>query len=146
MNKQYAQEQLDKIYEKLPEELQETLFSMETAESIGETCESYGIKDGRVGQVSDLVGHVLMGFLLPQEFAGVVEKEVKLPKVLAQGIARDLNRFVFYPVRAALEQLHKMEIEVPAKIVTPQPSPEEADEPRAEERIKGPDGYREPIE
>ena len=137
---QYTQEQLDKIYEKLPEELKEAIFSVETAEEIGDTCESYGITDNRVGEIADRVGYVLAGLMLPQEFAQVIETEVKLPKVLAQAIARDLNRFVFYPVRPALEQLHRMEIEVSAKIVTPEPSAEQ------EEKPKEPDSYREPLE
>lgn len=145
MSNPYTQEQLDKIFEKLPEELQEAIFSVETAESIGETCESYGITDGRVGQISDLVGHVLLGVLLPQEFPGTLEKEVKLPNVLAQAIAKDLNRLVFYPMRPSLEQLHRMEIEVSARVVTPEP-PGEAQEQRKEEEPKGPDSYREPIE
>ena len=145
MPRQYTQEQLDKTYEKLPQELQEALFSMETAESIGQVCDSYGIQDERRGQVSDFAGHVLMGLLLPQEFADVLEKEVKLSKVLAQAIARDLNRFVFYPVRPALEQLHRMEIEVSARVVTPQPA-EEGEAPTEKPRQAGPDTYREPIE
>ena len=140
MPKQYTQEQLDKIYEKLPEELQEAIFSMETATEIGDTCESYGIRDNRVREVAEQAGYVLMGLTLPQEFAEVLEKEVKLPKVLAEAITKDLNRLVFYPVRPALEQLHRMEIEVSARIVTPQPTPEN------KEKLRGPDSYREPIE
>ena len=142
---QYTQEQLDKIYEKLPEELKEAIFSVETAEEIGDTCESYGITDNRVGEIADRVGYVLAGLMLPQEFAQVLETEVKLPKVLAQAIARDLNRFVFYPVRPALEQLHRMEIEVSARVVTPQPA-EEGEAPTEKPRQAGPDTYREPIE
>ena len=147
MPRQYTQEQLDKMQEKLPEELKEAIFSMETAEEIGKTCESYGIADNRVGQVSDLAGHVLMGLLLPQDFAGVLEKEVQLPKVLAKAIARDLNRLVFYPVKPALEQLHKMEIEVSAKITTPKASEEEPtskEQPKQESRPDDP--YHESLE
>lgn len=144
MPSQYTQEQLDKIVEKLPEELREAMFSMETAQEIGEICESYGINDNRVGEISDRVGYVLAGLMLPQEVAQVLEKEVKLPRVLAEAIARDLNRLVFYPVKAALEQLHRMEIEVSAKIVTPQP--EEGEAPTEKPKPSGPDTYREPIE
>ncbi|MDO8474115.1 MAG: hypothetical protein Q7S62_00980 [bacterium] len=145
MPRQYTQEQLDKIYEKLPEELQEAIFSMETAEEIRNTCESYGINDNRVGEVADRVGYVLMGLLLPQEFSGVLEAEVKLPKTLADAISRDINRLVFYPVKPALEQLHRMEIEVTAKIVTPKPEEAETTKEKPEEP-KGDDTYREPLE
>lgn len=146
MPTQYTQEQLDKLYEKLPEELREAMFSMETAEEIGEICESYGINDNRVGEIADRVGYILAGLMLPQEFAAVLEKEVKLPKVLAEAISKDLNRFVFYPVRPALEQLHRMEIEVSAKIVTPQPVPETEEQTPEKPKQSEPDTYREPIE
>jgi len=45
-----------------------------------------------------------------------------------------------------LEQLHRMEIEVSAKIVTPEPSLGEVEQPKKEERPSGPDTYRESIE
>ena len=148
MAKKYSQSQLDQIYEKLPEELKEAIFSVETAENIGETCESYGITDNRVGEIADHVGHVLMGLLLPQEFAGVLEREVKLSKTPAELIARDLNRLIFFPIRPALEQLHRMEIEVSAKVVTPETPAQEQKESKQNppEEPRKPNSYQEPIE
>ena len=145
MPTQYTQEQLDKIYDKLPEELQEAIFATETAEDIGSVCDTYGVGDARGTEIAKQVGYILMGLILPQEFSGVLEKEVKLPKALAEAISRDINRLVFYPVKPALEQLHRMEIEVTAKIVTPKPEEGESEEEKPEEP-KGDDTYREPIE
>ncbi|MBI4127571.1 MAG: hypothetical protein HY459_00720 [Parcubacteria group bacterium] len=145
MPRQYTQEQLEQIYQKLPEELQETLFSLETSENIGQVCESYGVGDERVSEIARYAGHVIMGLILPQEFSGVLETDVKLPKTLADAIARDINRLVFYPIKPALEQLHRMEIEVTAKIITPKPEEAETTEEKQEEP-KRDDTYREPIE
>ena len=141
----YTKEQLDKIYENLPEELKEAIFSVETAEEIGETCKSYEITDERVGKVAKLAGHVLMGLLLPKEFAETLTQEIKLPKVFAQAISRNLNRLVFYPVKPALEQLHQIEIKVEAKVVTPKPE-EDTEQEQPQEEPRGPDRYREEIE
>ena len=138
---QYTQEHLDKIHEKLPEELQEAIFSMETAQAIESACNTYGITDNRVNTIAERVGHVLMGIILPQEFEEILEKEVSLPKILAQAISRDINRLIFYPVKPVLEQLHQMEIKVTAKVVTPQP-----EEQRSSKKPSGPDAYQEPIE
>jgi hypothetical protein len=146
MPRQYTQEQLEQIYQKLPEELQEALFSLETAENIREVCESYGIGDERVSEIAKYAGHVLMGLILPQEFSGVLETDVKLPKTLADAVARDINRLVFYPVKPALEQLHRMEIEVTAKITTPNPPTETQEKPEETEERGGSDTYREPLE
>lgn len=147
MPTQYTQEQLDKIYDKLPEELKEAIFSVETAEDIGSVCDTYGVTDERGTEIAKQAGHVLMGLVLPQEFSGALETDVKLPKTLADAIARDINRLVFYPVKPALEQLHRMEIEVTAKIVTPKPEEEsEEEKPEEPEKPNGDDTYREPIE
>ena len=145
MPRSYTQEELDKAYERLPDELQKAVFSIETSDAVWRACERQGIKDERFGEIGRRVGYVLMGLILPAEFQGILEKEVKLPKAAAKEIARDINRFVFYPVRPALEQLHRMEIEVSAKIVTPEPSSEEAQQPKKEEPRRE-DAYREPVE
>ena len=147
MLKQYTQEQLDKIYENLPKELQESLFSPETAQDIGEVGETYGVIDERLNKIAEYVGYVLMGLILPQEFVGTLEKRVNLPHTLAEAIARDLNGLIFYPVKPALEQLHGIEI-------TPSGKPIEDPEAKEEKSLTeekpttptGKDTYRESIE
>ena len=49
-----------------------------------------------------------MGLLLTSEFAQTLQKEVGLSENKADAIAREINRFVFYPVKPALDQLHEM--------------------------------------
>ena len=149
MQSAYSNEQIWKTIEKLPEELAEALFSVETANAIRQVCAQHAIGDARVGDIAEIAGQVLMGFLLPQEVQEKLEKEIGLQKETAQGITRDLNRLVFYPVKPALEQLHQMEIQVTAKIVTPKPPTEEKQAPQADEKPeepRGPDSYREPLE
>jgi len=107
MPSQYPQEQLNKLYEKLPKELQTALFSEETAEVIGNACSQYGIEDERVAEVAKHVGDVLMGFILPSELEDALRKNVDLPEVLFKPIASEINRFTFYPVKQALEQIHR---------------------------------------
>ena len=102
----YPQEQLQKLYKQLPRELQDAVFSEETAEIISNACEQYGIDDERVSQVAKYVGDVLMGFILPSEFENEIRKNVALPEVLVKPIANEISRFIFYPHKAALEQLH----------------------------------------
>ncbi len=136
----YTQDELWKIYEKLPQELQEAIFSVETADAILNSCERNKVED--VSKVAHYAGLVLMGLILPQEFSGTLKKEMGLTKALADAITRDIDRLVFYPVKPALEQLHRMEIEVTAKVVTPQPLEESEEKP---EEPKGEDRYRESL-
>ena len=53
MLRPYTEEQLDKIYNKLPEELQEVIFSVETAEDIGSVCDTYGVTDERGTEIAN---------------------------------------------------------------------------------------------
>lgn len=102
----YTREQLDQIYEKLPEELQEAIFSVETADAVYNACMAQNIVDERGNKVAELTGQVLMGLLLPEDFQKSLEKEGGIKKEAATNIARDITRFVFFPVKESLRQLH----------------------------------------
>lgn len=147
MPPQYSQSQIEQAINKLPSELEEAFYSLETAENIVNTCESYGILDERVQKVSELVGLVLLGLIPPQHFQENLEKKVGLPVTLAKAVSQDINRFVFYPVRPFLEDLHKT-----AATSTKEPSGREKQEKEVEksekEQEESPrkDTYREPIE
>ena len=71
-------------------------------------------------------------------------------KEVAKKVAQEINRFVFYPVRPALEQIQKIEIApAPAipKVIPPKPAeviPEK--EKPVEKKPSKVDIYREPIE
>lgn len=125
MPKQYTKEQLEELLEKLPQELQEALFSLETAENILNSCEAYGVTDERMGQVAERVGQTLMGLLPPADLPRALQQEIGLSEILAKAITREINRFIFYPVKPLLEELYKIEIAPPAKPTEITPPPEE---------------------
>jgi len=104
---QYSDEQLNTLYKKLPKELLDAVYSEETAEIIGNACEQYGIEDARVSAIAKYAGQVLTGLLLPSEFEDAIRKNVELPEVLVKPIASEISRFVFYPQKAVLEELHR---------------------------------------
>jgi hypothetical protein len=138
MEKEYTKEELWKIFEKLPDELKEAIFSEKTAEDIFNICTRNGIEDERMSKVAKYVGRVLMGLLPPNEFEEILEKEVGIEKEVAKSIRREVEMLIFYPVRNRLEEIYKVEIAPPAKITPP---------PKFEEKPSPPrDIYREPIE
>ena len=106
---QYTKEQYWKIYEKLPQELKEAVFSAEVAEHIATACERNNVQE--MSQVAAAVGDVLMGVTKPSDFQQVLQKEVGLKLSVAQAVAQELNRFVFYPVKAQLEEIHRVPAE-----------------------------------
>jgi hypothetical protein len=144
MAKEYSKEELWKLYEKLPQELKEAIFSEETAEDIWNICERNGIEDERVSGVARYTGRVLMGLIPPDEFQENLEKELKLKKSQAKKLAQEINRFIFFPVKASLEKIYKIPI-APPLAGQKAPSPEAG--PREEKPTVPPkkDIYREAI-
>lgn len=143
--RQYTQDEIWKIYEKLPEELREAIFLEETADYIFNSCERNNVE--AVSRVAYYTGLVLMGLILPQEFSETLKKEVGLSKTLAEAIAREINRFVFYPVKPALEQIHNMEMgqaEKPAE--NPQGIQAGPPQSRQQASLGREDTYKEPID
>ena len=104
----YTPEQLEQIYQKIPDELQEAIFSVETADAVYNACLTQNITDERGNKVAELVGQVLMGLLLPEEFQKSLEKDGGIKKDAAMNIARDITRFVFFPVKESIRQLHNI--------------------------------------
>ena len=131
-----------KLYEKLPHELKDALLAEETGDTVYETVERNDAMEQH-GAIVDLTGQVLIGLLLPPDFAQKIQG-LGVKKEAAEIIAREINRIIFYPVKPALEQLHQMEIKVTAKVVTPKPEEERKEQPP--EKPSGPDHYREEIE
>lgn len=108
-------EQFWKLYEHLPAELKETIFSQETADHIYDSCIKNGIAEENVSRVAGIVGDTLLGLTLPEDFQKTLEKEPGLKKDAATAISREITRFVFFPVKESLRQLHAItEVASPA--------------------------------
>jgi hypothetical protein len=135
----YPKEQVWKIYEQLPEELKEAIFSQETAENILTVCKTNGIKDSEtVSQIARLTGYVLLGLLPINEFEESLKQELKLKEAVAKRITFGIHRLVFFPVRKSLNALYEIELNLP-KVVSEK-------EKNLKRGPKKKDLYREPIE
>ncbi len=156
MAKQYTQEELWKLYEKLPEELKRAMVGADTSDHVWNICERYEFDE--VSKVAKLVGDVLLGILAPEDFQEELEKELKVEKETAKKATQEINRFIFYPVRPLLEQLHEIKVSPERKptaeqpIVTTEPGVEteiKTEKAVGEEKPSAPssqDTYRESIE
>ncbi len=139
MAEKYSREQLWEFYKKLPEELKEAAFSIEAADVIQGVCQRNKIEEDKISKITEYVGNVLLGLLPPEDFQNTLEEELKLEKETIEKVAQEINRFIFYPVKPALEQLYK----------TGAVSKEETERPVIEKTERKPakeDIYKEPIE
>jgi len=143
MPEKLSSDQIWKLYEKLPKELQDVFFTQETGDITYEICEKNGVLD-KFSEIVDNVSYVLLGVLPPDEFQKTLEKEVKLKPDVAKKVSREINRYIFFPVKSSLEMLYRIEIAPPARPAPP--SPEVPPKAPPEEKPKKPDIYREPIE
>ena len=125
MTHQYTKDELWDLFDKLPQELKGAVFSEENAEHISRICERYDIAEPP--KIAYQVGLVLMGVLLPEEFEKTLVGELEIEQEKAARIARDIHRFVFYPVKPALNQLHKPGGQQ-SQEEKPQPTPGPADD------------------
>lgn len=154
MLQEYSKDDLWNIYEKLPQELKEAIFSDKTASSIDEICSRNNIDEGeKISEVARFIGRVLLGLLSPNKLTEVLEKELKLKKEVAKETSQQIERIVFYPVKASLENLYGTGTATPAGPAKTKTSPSKAERPEetfeaseASKTKKGPDTYREPIE
>jgi len=150
MAAKYTPQQFWELYKKLPEDLQDALFADKTTDEIYDICERNGVLDS-LEQIVEHVGYVLLGVLPPADFQETLEKELNLEKDKAKKVSQEINRFVFYPVKANLESLYKIEITPPPTGVRTALPTEEMTPSFKEKRGEKPltpsakDVYREPI-
>ncbi len=145
MPKAYTKEQLRELYNKLPKELQEAIFSNETAEYIKNICERYEIKKSEdISLVAKLVGDVLLGISATDDFQKSLETDLNIKKEEAKKISQEIYRSIFYPVKPAIEQISGKGInpvaEIEKEIISPSAIEEKPPTPKKS------DTYREPIE
>jgi hypothetical protein len=157
MLKKYTHEELRKLYKELPDELQDAIWSKETADNIYNICKRNNLKENSI--VAKLVGKVLLGVLPLKEFQETVGQELSLDEKTVKEVTREINQFIFYPVRIHLEKLYQTET---TPYTTPPPSatkiktePKELQKEKIEEgeedkgnkeKEKRIDKYRESIE
>ncbi len=106
---EYTKEQLWKIYENIPKELKEAIFSVETADNIHSICLKVGVKEENNSKIAELIGDVLLGILPPEELQKTIENELKINENSAKKINQMIGRIIFLPVKPALDKLYEKE-------------------------------------
>lgn len=149
----YTKEQLWSLYNKLPDELKEAIFSDKSANDINDICSRNGIEDKQISEVARYTGRVLMGILPPEELQKTLEEKISIEKDNAKKIAEEICHLIFGPVKEILDALYERE-DIPSPSEPPLvPSPKPPEEPPevktpetpAEEQSQKEDTYREPF-
>jgi hypothetical protein len=133
MNKKYTKEEIDKIYQELPDVLKDVLFSEETSKNIYNSCKENDISGDKMKEISILVGDIILGIVDFNDLEKNMIRDLEIDIKKAKNISKEINRFVLSPVKEEIRQLsHENEDEENEKIAPDKP-------------IKQ-DLYREPVE
>jgi len=106
--KQLTKEQYWKLFNSLSEEMKDVIFSEKTAKDIADIGERNEIDN--VSLLADCISQVLFGILPPDELRETLEKDLGLKKSQSQTLMQEINRFIFYPIKANLEEMYNTEI------------------------------------
>jgi len=139
---QYSKEQLWQLYQGLPDELKNAVFSETNADNLYDICNQNNIKDDAViSEIAKKITYVFLGLLRPDELPEKISTDLNIEKNKASQIATEINNYIFLPVRKNLEMLYQIEMK-PAAATTAPTSKKSA----PIEKVKTKDRYREVVE
>lgn len=146
----YTRKQMDDMFEKLPNDIQEALQSDQTIKCLVQIREKYNLQDEQSGELSAEIGMLMLGASFPQHFIENLKNTMKIPEETAKAIASEVNEKIFRPVKESLKQLHSLiKKEEPIRIITPSTAfvgtKKQAEIPKDEKNVTNIDPYREAI-
>lgn len=109
----YTQEQLDELYDNMPESLHDVMWDEKTTGVILDIERRYMLesKNGLLGKIT---GRVLMGALPIQKFRATIQEELQIPEEQAREIATEIRDTIFAPVAEDLRKVHGLDNAPPA--------------------------------
>ncbi len=107
----YTKEQLSEAFKKLPQDIRNAIFSVDTATAIQEIGTKNQLMIDKVGELADETGLVMLGFTRPSTFISNLSDRLGIEKEAAKEIAEEINSRIFFPVRENLKKIHGMEEE-----------------------------------
>jgi hypothetical protein len=110
------------LYHKLPAELQEALFDDELWESVIELCDRYQTRES-LDLIADGLADVLLGVLPPNTYTDNLTQNLKTDKATTSRMVHEINRFILFPVKEALEEVYNLELTPLAGSPSPNASP-----------------------
>ena len=108
LEKENLKEKISQIYDNLPEEIKQALFSYENAILNLKICQKFGISEEKASRLSLLVGKVLLGILNPKDFSEKLSQDLEISPETSLKIFHLLSREVFFPLREKIKEAEKL--------------------------------------
>ena len=123
-----SKEKYIEIFNNLPEDIQDALFSLETADIIQEVGSKNKLNDASISILTGLVGDLLMGLVNETDFQKKIAEEVVSDSNLSHIIAQELIDRIISP--KLLRPAFAVETEKEPEAPPPPPKPEPTLEPK----------------
>jgi hypothetical protein len=104
---EFTKEQIEKAFEKLPEDLKDALNSTDVYEDLLEILKKHDLMLDQGSILEQEIGLVLLGLVPVENFSVRLKSALKIPSSKAQEITVDINQKVFQEYRDALRQIHE---------------------------------------
>lgn len=98
--------ELQQKFKKLPENLRDAIFSVDTANIIQAISKKYGLAVDKMGELADEVGLLMLGITHPKDFVANLGSRLGTDAETTQKIAQELNAQIFSKVKESLKKLH----------------------------------------
>jgi len=102
----YTQEQLLKRYKKLPQDVKDAIFSVDTANAIYNIGMRHKLMIDKIGKLAEETGLVMLGLIHPADFIINLSNRLEVDKKTAKKIAEEINREIFAKIRESLKKMH----------------------------------------
>ncbi len=113
----HTTEQLNKIYQGLPEDLKDIIASVDSTTIIQDVGGKYNLHIDQIGELGSETGLVLMGITPPAQFVTNLASRMKVDRLIANEIANEINEKIFSRVRESLKKAQTLNVE-PEKTAT----------------------------
>ena len=100
-----SQNKLWAIYETLPDNLKDAIFSEDTADAIWNICKLHDVD--RPSDIAKIVGRVLMGLLPTKMLIETLEDELALDEDIAKKVGMEIEHFIFNAIKNELDVLYE---------------------------------------
>lgn len=119
------QKRLLDIYEELPQEVREAIFSVNTADTIMKIGRENKLTTEKIGILADEAGLLMLGVTHPNNFISNLDKRLQIDKETTRKVAHAVNEQIFAKIRESLRMIHnQVPISSPGKNQTPQVMPQ----------------------
>ncbi len=102
---QYPLNILKEQFEKIPENLQEAILTIDSNEELQEIVEDYDLHIDKSKELMNEISLIMLGLKKSKNFNGNIKKQLNISQERANEITKEVDKEIFVPIRESLRQV-----------------------------------------